>query len=745
MTEYSLKDMTREEFSIDYAAELNQAQLEAVETVEGPVLIIAGAGSGKTRTLVYRVARLVELGVPPEAILLLTFTRKAAEVMLKRAVTMTDDRCRGVSGGTFHHFANLVLRRYAGRLGFRANFTILDRPDSEDILNLLRSNLGVSAKDGKLPRKDTIADIISKAANKLVPVEDVVLEEYAHLRRYLAWFQELERLYGEYKRERNLMDYDDLLLNLRGLLTHSEPVRSELSERYRYVMVDEYQDTNRIQAEIVRLLAHHHDNVMAVGDDSQSIYSFRGARFQNIIEFPKSFPGTRIIKLEENFRSSQPILDLTNAIVAEATEKYDKHLYSRRVSRQRPVLVRARDDSDQSRFVAQRVIELREEGVPLSEMAVLFRAGYLSFDLELELTRRGIAFVKYGGLKFMETAHVRDVLAHLKVTQNEMDTVSWNRILLLIEHLGPKAALEITGWLAERGGGFAALGEYRARPSYAEGLKRLVDALVKVKELENEPAEALGPLFDYYLPLLKRKFDDYPKRTKDLEHLRTMCARYKSLDRFLAEITLDPPTTSVAGVVAAPEAEQEHLVLSTVHSAKGLEWHTVFIISAVEGRFPSSQSFGRPEELEEERRLMYVATTRAKDNLYILYPVEMFDWASGMALSKPSRFVSEVDPALLDHLVITEEKPRGPYEREQGRSTSPVPPPRFRTSSLASAAPPPLSAAAGLQVGSRVQHAIFGVGTVSRVAGPERVDVLFDRFGLKRIHLGYTKLEEVRH
>jgi len=739
MKEYSLKGVSQDRFAIDYAAELNPAQLEAVETVEGPVLIIAGAGSGKTRTLVYRVARLVELGVAPEAVLLLTFTRKAAEVMLRRAAAMTDDRCRNVSGGTFHHFANLILRRYAGRVGFTPGFTILDRPDSEDILNLLRSSLGVSAKDGRLPRKDTVGDIISKAANKLKPLEEVVLEEYPHLRQHLGWFQELERLYGAYKRERNLMDYDDLLLNLRALLTHQEPVRIELGERYRFVMVDEYQDTNRIQADVVRLLASRHDNVMAVGDDSQSIYSFRGARFHNIIEFPKMFPGAKIIKLEENFRSTQPILDLTNAIVAEATEKYEKHLYSRRPSRQRPVLVRARDDNDQSRFVAQRLSELREEGVALGEMAVLFRAAYLSFDLEVELTRRGIPFVKYGGLKFMETAHVRDVLAHLKVTQNPMDTVSWNRVLLLIEHLGPKAALDITTWLTERGGGIEALGEFRGRPAYIEGLSRLAETLAKVKALEAAPPEALGPLHDYYLPQLKRKYDDYPKRIKDLEHLRTMSARYKSLDRFLAEITLEPPTASVAGVVAS-EPEDEQLVLSTIHSAKGLEWHTVFLISAVEGRFPSAQSFGRPEELEEERRLMYVATTRAREFLYILYPVEMYDWASGMSLSKPSRFVAEIDQGLLDHWVLTEEVPKPGYERERFLAPATL---RGLVREPAPAAPP-RGEIHGLREGSRVEHPIFGTGTLLKVAGGERVDVLFDRVGLKRIHLGYTKLTEVR-
>ncbi|MFH0808875.1 MAG: ATP-dependent helicase [Pseudomonadota bacterium] len=732
MTEYLLRDAESNKFAIDYAAELNGAQLAAVETVEGPVLIIAGAGSGKTRTLVYRMARLIELGIPAESILLLTFTRKASEEMLRRAVTMTDDRCRRVSGGTFHHFANMVLRRYASRIGFSSSFTILDRPDSEDIIFMLRSSLGVGGKrDGGMPRKDTVGDILSKAVNKRVTVEEVVLDDYPHLRQHLGWLTDLDGRYRDYKRERNLMDYDDLLINLRRLLADDASVRESLGMCYRFIMVDEYQDTNRIQAEIVRLLASAHDNVMAVGDDSQSIYSFRGARFENIIEFPKMFSGTKVIKLEENFRSTQPILDLTNAIVAEAEEKYEKHLYSRRPSKGKPTLVRALNDNDQSRFVAQRVEDLREEGVALSDMAVLFRAGYLSFDLELELSKRGIPFVKYGGMKFMETAHVRDVLAYLKVVHNPLDAVSWNRVLLLIEHLGPKAAQDITAWVSAAGGSLSALGRFPARRAYSEGLSELVETLTKISELQNAPAEALAPLFAYYFPQIKRKYDDYPKRIKDLEHLRTMCARYASVERFLAEITLEPPTVSAAGILT-PEGETEQLVLSTVHSAKGLEWHTVFIISAVEGRFPSSQSFGRPRDLEEERRLMYVATTRAKDNLYIIYPIEMFDWASGMALSKPSRFVADLPPGLLEQLILREEKPKPAYQPETVKVALP---PKTH---------PAAPGGTGLRVGARVRHAIFGPGTVSRLQGSERAEVIFDRFGLKRIHLGYARLEEIK-
>ncbi len=378
--------------------------------MQGPLLVIAGAGSGKTRTLTYRVARLVEQGVPPGSILLLTFTRKASQEMLRRASTLLDQRCEKVAGGTFHSFANLTLRKYAQELGFESEFSILDRGDAEDLINLLRTRFRLNVAARRFPRKRTIANVYSKAVNKSVAIEDVIFEDYPQFAGDVPDLMRHYEAYRVYKRKHFFMDYDDLLVSLKELLEHHQDVRERLSETYRYIMVDEYQDTNKIQADIVRFLASTHNNVMVVGDDSQSIYAFRGANFGNIIDFPKVFPDTRIIKLEENYRSTQPILNLTNVIIDRAKEKYTKVLFTRKKDGVLPAAVIAGDENMQSKFVTQRILELREEGVALDDIAVLFRSGYHSFDLEIELNTRNIPFVKVGGFKFVETAHVKDGL-----------------------------------------------------------------------------------------------------------------------------------------------------------------------------------------------------------------------------------------------------------------------------------------------------------------------------------------------
>ena len=438
-------------FRINYRDELNPAQYEAAITTEGPVLVVAGAGSGKTRTLVYRVARLVETGIDPANLLLLTFTRKAAGEMLRRASLLLDGRCDRVAGGTFHSFANTVLRRHGRAVGLEARFTILDRGDSEDVINLLRAELGLYKKDKRFPRKQAIAEIYSMAVNKSLPLPQLVEDAYSHLLDHLPDLVALHERYAAYKCERQLLDYDDLLVKLRDLLQTSADVRLRLSRVCRYIMVDEYQDTNALQAEIVRLLASGHDNVMAVGDDAQSIYSFRGANFRNIMDFPALFPGARVIALEENYRSTQGILDLTNAIIERARERYTKNLFTSRGPGVAPVLVAAETEQYQSRFVCQRILELREEGVPLSDVAVLFRSSYHSFDLELELSRHDIPFVKRGGFKFIEAAHIKDVLAHLRIVANPRDAVSWHRILLLLEGIGPRSSEDIIRWILETG------------------------------------------------------------------------------------------------------------------------------------------------------------------------------------------------------------------------------------------------------------------------------------------------------
>ena len=631
-------------FSLNYEAELNPGQLAAVKAVDGPILVIAGAGSGKTRTLVYRVARLIESGIAPEAILLLTFTRKAAEEMLQRVGALIGFRSGKVTGGTFHSVANLLLRRYGKAIGLEPGFTILDRGDIEDVINLLRTQHGLNDRAKRFPRKNTIAEIFSKAVNKMLPVEDVVLGEYAHFTDEVEDLQKLHRAFEAYKRKRLLVDYDDLLVRLRELLETDEGVRRRISDTYRYIMVDEYQDTNRLQAELVRNAAFTHDNVMVVGDDSQSIYAFRGATFRNIMDFPKLFPGTQIFKLEENYRSTQPILTLANEVINQASEKYAKTLFTRKSQGPSPVLVTAADENTQSRFVAQRILELREEDVPLGEIAVLFRSSFHSFDLEIELSRRNIPFVKRGGFKFIETAHVKDILAHLRVVENPRDAVSWNRLLLLIEGVGPKKSQAlIESILAKEAKGLDALREAAAKGSGpgAQGFQELVRVLEEVSGGRMTPAEQMNAVCGYYLPILKQHYDDYPKRIKDVEHLYTIATRYGKLESLLADLALEPPDESVFGV-EAEDQDDERLVLSTIHSAKGLEWHSVFIIWALDGKFPSVYSMTADDELEEERRLFYVAITRAKQNLYVSYPVNVYDKSSGMVLSKPSRFLDEV-------------------------------------------------------------------------------------------------------
>ena len=635
-------------FSIPYKEALNPAQYDAVTTLEGPLLVIAGAGSGKTRTLTYRVARLVEEGVPPSTTLLLTFTRKAAQEMLRRASVLLDHRCERIAGGTFHSFANLILRRHAEKLGFQSGFSILDRADGQDAINLLRTRMGLNLKERRFPRKTTIATIYSKAVNKAVAIEDVILEDYPHFLEETVDLLRLYESYRAYKRENLLMDYDDLLIYLRALLEKNPDVQERLSQTYRYIMVDEYQDTNKIQSDIIRLLAATHNNVMVVGDDSQSIYAFRGANFRNIMDFPAMFPGTKIIKLEENYRSTQSILNVANVIISRAREKYTKVLFTQKKGSALPALVAAEDERMQSQFVSQRILELREEGVPLNETAVLFRSSYHSFDLEIDLNQRNIPFVKVGGFKFMETAHIKDLLAHLKILANPVDTVSWHRVLLMVESIGPKTAEEIFQAVASSSIGVKGLATVKPKPRYALAFERLRKELESLDGNHLPLVEIGARLLRYYEPILEKKYDDYPRRAKDLEHLLMIMGRYQHLENFLSDMALEPPNTSVDDILAT-DYEDEQLVLSTIHSAKGLEWHTVFIIWVLEGRFPATYAARSDEEMEEELRLMYVASTRAKENLYFTYPINIYDRGTGVVFSRPSRFIDGISEEILEH------------------------------------------------------------------------------------------------
>ena len=639
--------------SRDYAQELNPQQLAAVEVVDGPALVIAGAGSGKTRTLVYRVARLIDLGIHPSSILLLTFTRKSAQEMLGRVGLLIGGRSQQVAGGTFHSMGNLLLRRYGRAVGLEPGFTILDRGDSEDLINLFRAQFGFNEMGKRFPRKHTIAEMFGKSANTLQGLEDIILNDFNHFSDYLTELVKLQEAYETAKRQRQLVDYDDLLVKLRELLRTDEVARHNISQLYRYILVDEYQDTNRMQADLVRNLAANHNNVMVVGDDSQSIYAFRGATFRNIMEFPELFPGTTIYKLEENYRSTEPILELANKIIEAAPEKYSKTLFTRKLEGARPSIVQAMGENAQSRFVAQKILELREEGVPLDEIAVLFRSSFHAFDLELELTRRNLPFVKRGGFKFIETAHVKDLLAYARVIYNPLDTVSWNRILLLVEGVGPKKAKDVIAGLLNASNPYEVLKQSTGRAG--QGLRSLATILEHITAEDTvTPSGLINDIMEYYLPVLKDQYDDYPKRIRDLEHLTVMAERYHHLDEFLADLTLEPPDQSVTDV-EAPGSDDERLILSTIHSAKGLEWRCVFVIWLVDGRFPSAYSFLTEDELEEERRLLYVAVTRAKQELFLTYPINVYDKMTGSVLSKPSRFFDDVPGSLMEPWNLVEE------------------------------------------------------------------------------------------
>lgn len=647
---YTLKKVTAEvNYKIDYEKELNPQQFEAVKQKDGAILVIAGAGSGKTKTLTYRVARLIEDGINPKNILLLTFTKKAAQEMLSRATIVLDSRCEQVEGGTFHSFANLILRRYSPLLELQNNFTITDRSDSEDIINHIRS-LEIDKKEKRFPKKHTILDICSKAINKNIPADEIIAAEYKQFEHCCDKINEIIQKYNEYKHKNSILDYDDLLLYLRTLLESNADIRKKLSNQYKYIMVDEYQDTNTIQAQIIKLLASEHNNVMAVGDDSQSIYSFRGANFKNILEFPQIFPGTKIIKLEQNYRSSQNILALANEILKKAEEKYSKNLFSTIECPVLPALISAGDSQIEAAFIVQRVLELSEdENIPLNDICVLARSARMTYDLEIELAKKSIPYRKFGGMKFMETAHIKDVIAYLRVILNPTDIISYTRILLLLDGIGVQSANKLVPILSQTN----ETENLKLPVKNGENVIKLTQLIKEAQKDLFNPGAIVQKVLTYYEAILKDKYDDYEKRQKDLEHFYALSERYSNLEDFLSDLALEPPDTSVSDVEEG-STKDEYLTISTIHSVKGLEYKAVFIIGAVDGRFPSLYSFNSKEELEEELRLMYVAVTRAKTHLFITYPIDMYDYSTNMVLSKPSRFLDNISQDILERWIIEE-------------------------------------------------------------------------------------------
>jgi DNA helicase-2/ATP-dependent DNA helicase PcrA len=718
--------------------DLNPSQYEAATHLDGPLLVVAGAGSGKTRTLVYRVAFLLEQGVLPESLLLLTFTRRAAREMLWRASLLLDESCQDVTGGTFHAIANMLLRRYGYLIGYSPNFTIIDRSDAEGIINILKSSLSLAGAGKRFPTKRVILNMISKAVNRSMDLESLLYDEYEHLDEFLGDIILLRDHYAKFKFDHGLMDYDDLLINLKKVLQDNPHVQQEISARFQYIMVDEYQDTNAIQAEIVRLMAAAHNNVMAVGDDSQSIYSFRGADFRNIMDFPRIFTNARIIKLEENYRSTQPILSMTNAIIEQADEKYTKALFTKVEGGSRPELYNAANAGEEAGFVAEKISKLQEEGLALQEMAVLFRSGFHSYKLEIELASRGIPFEKRGGLKLTESAHIKDLLSYFRILVNDHDNLSWNRILLLLDKVGPKTAEKILAAIRSTDEPFAALAQYPAAPGWRKGVSELAAVLEVLNDPALAPVEQFEIISEYYQPLFERiYYDDYPKRSRDIEQLKTIIAEYDSLAAFVDDTALDPPDSVVI------EDNSDRLVLSTVHSAKGLEWDTVFIISLAEGKFPVSQALPG-EQWEEERRLLYVAATRAKRQLYMTYPREVMSVDRQFSKARLSPFLAQIPAGLymssgrsLSRVIGFTDNSNS-YSFSRGRSGG-----RSMSAASISQDSKKLRDTSTIEQGHAVQHPFFGRGTVDKVTGEHTVEVVFDRHGRKSLHLDYAKLEKI--
>ncbi len=721
--------------TLSFERELNSAQYEAVMHKEGPLLVIAGAGSGKTRTLVYRVARLIMDGADPSSILLLTFTRKAAATMLERAAALGGQECHRVHGGTFHGFCHRMLRRHGHLIGFPPGFTIMDQSDSQDLVHLLARQLEFSGKGKKFPSKKALCTIFSKAANSGAMIDEIIQGYYPHMMEHSQAIATIFQAYRDYKKIHSLMDYDDLLLHWLRILKDFPDVRKLVSETYTNIMIDEYQDTNSTQAEIVRLMAQGHNNVMAVGDDSQSIYSFRGANFKNILEFPKIFPGTRIIKLEKNYRTTQPNLDCTNAIIANARQKFTKHLTAHRQGGSKPVLFIGMDEDEQAKFVVNTIKTYLNKGTEPREIAVLFRAAFHSFTLETHLGRAGISFVKRGGMRLVDAAHIKDVVCLLRILINPLDRLSLNRILLLIDRLGPKSAEKIFETLINSDNGLVALSEFKGRATWVKEVKRLGAKLLDLSNSSKGLKHILEELIAWYKPYLEsRYFDDYPKRLQELEHLKAISENYQDAIEFLSDLALDPPETDADDPLA-----DNKVVLSTIHSAKGLEWKVVFLISLCEGRFPSHFAEHRPDEIEEERRLFYVAATRAKDNLYLCYPSFVNIQGAGLMPARPSRFLSEIPDTLIDIRRLNNDIRKETSKRRANLKGDNKAVQRETKSQKARISSPD-TRASGFSPGDRVRHSIFGKGTILQVIDKVRVKVLFDAAGEKTLRLDFTSL-----
>jgi DNA helicase-2/ATP-dependent DNA helicase PcrA len=731
---------------IDYVRALNEAQYQAVSSEAGPLLVVAGAGSGKTRTIVYRLAWLVEQGVDPAAILLLTFTRKAAQEMLQRAGHLLDQGLAGVRGGTFHAFAFSALRRWKPDWLEGRSFTVMDAGDISAAIKYCREEHKLGKGDRSFPKTQTIVGLLSKARNKEQPLEEILQREAFHLLPHTEALLELDQAYTKYRHENALMDYDDLLFELENLLAHNSVAAACLRQRFLHILVDEYQDTNLVQARIVRLLAdpegEHPGSVMAVGDEAQSIYAFRGANVRNILDFPKLFPGARIIRLEENYRSTQPVLDVANSLLAHAAESFGKKLFTRKQGGEAVRLLTPLSDRSQANLVVRRIEDLLCHHLP-HEIAVLFRAGFHSYALEIALNQAGIAFRKYGGLRYAEAAHVKDVIAYIRLILNPLDLQAFSRVASFYKGIGPKTVAKLHNALQSADAGIRQK-VFARFPDLIEDMRLVQD--LRLKALS--PAEVLLALVDHYRPRFETLYpEDWPRRQQGLEEIVQIASSYNALDVFVADMALD------AADREHQEEEENRVTLSTVHSAKGLEWDCVLLIDLVEERFPSRHALVRTEDFEEERRLMYVACTRARKILELYAPVSLYSRAE--CSSQPvqqSPFLREIAPGLVE---IWREEFGGRLLRQQEYGhAAPVAHEQVRQgSSPASAAqlqPAEKAgtkdmAAAAVTVQANelcyCRHRIFGRGKIVRKLSEDKVQVNFPGFGLKVILSAYLQME----
>ncbi|MBV9240449.1 MAG: ATP-dependent helicase [Acidobacteria bacterium] len=678
-----------------YKSELNEEQFRVVTAQPKAALVVAGAGSGKTRAITYRVAYLIEHGISPQRILLATFTNRAAREMLRRVEQLTGSQnVHRTFGGTFHRIANIILRRHAVSIGFSPNYSILDSEDARDFINVCIDEAAIDTKRRRFPKSEVIQSIISYANNTDQPLSEVILRHYPYFEMLTPEIERVDTIYQSRKQERNVMDYDDLLLNWKRLLVEKRDIAGLYAEQFQHILVDEYQDTNRLQAEIIDLLAAKHRNVMVVGDDAQSIFAWRGAEFTNIYEFPKRYPDAELFKLETNYRSTPEILGLANTSIASNRKQFPKILKAVKRSRSfKPAMVPCQDVEQQSTFVAARILELRDDGTNLEDIAVMYRSHYHSIELQLELTRRGIPYRVQSGVRFFEQAHIKDVVSYLRIIVNPRDEIAWKRVLKMIPGIGNATANRVYEQIAlcssdaeARASARAVLDDSTAEtalsvpPSLTVGPLHeipnlrdkvawrnfvvLLEMLIQ-QENRNNPGKQIELVLTHaYEQYLRENYENAEMRLEDLRGLAQYASRYTSTEDFLSELALlsterfNQAQPLVGEDVISGGEEDELLTLTSVHQAKGLEWKVVFIIWAAEGKFPSPRSLKEIDSEEEERRLWYVALTRAKDELYLTYPLLMTDYNRQTVLQKPSRFITEC-PADLYEIWNLEEEAAG--------------------------------------------------------------------------------------